>query len=80
MKTEQLGYTLNMNKIHELKTLQPFFGDVRCDAKSFEVRKNDREFEVGDILILREWDGEKYTNDFTGRVITYVLPRWAVRH
>ena len=38
--------------IHELKTW-PQFWPALCDgSKTFELRKNDRGFEVGDILIL----------------------------
>ena len=57
---------------HELKILPRFFEDVARYAKRVEVRKNDRDFKVGDRVLLREWDG-----DYTGREaeveITYVL-------
>lgn len=49
---------------HELKILPLYFQLVRSGAKTFEVRKNDRDFHAGDELILREWDG-----DYTGRRI-----------
>jgi len=41
---------------HELKIHPLFFGAVVCGAKTFEVRKNDRDFKAGDILILKEYD------------------------
>lgn len=40
-------------KIHELKTINPYFMQVWEGNKTFEVRKNDRDFKVGDILHLR---------------------------
>lgn len=46
---------------HELKILPEYFVVVANGTKTFEVRKDDRLFEVGDILCLREFDGQKYT-------------------
>ena len=44
-----------MATTHELKTIPPFFEDVRLGRKTFEFRKNDRNFRVGDSLELREY-------------------------
>ena len=35
--------------VHELKTLEPFFDAIRRGDKNFEVRKDDRAFQAGDI-------------------------------
>ena len=43
-------------KTHELKCWPEFFLPVQAWKKVFEIRHNDRGFEVGDILWLREWD------------------------
>jgi hypothetical protein len=43
---------------HELKTWPKYFAAVRSGQKRFEIRRNDREFKVGDILVLREFDPE----------------------
>lgn len=60
---------------HKLKTVQPHFDAVASGAKRAEIRKNDRGFEVGDVLVLREYDPA--TDAFTGRFvevrITHVL-------
>ena len=45
-------------KIHELKLQQPFFDDVYYNRKKFEVRKNDRNYKVGDRLKLVEFPSE----------------------
>ena len=50
---------INGRKIHELKILPEYYNAVRCGDKRFEIRKNDRGFHRGDILRLKEWDGEK---------------------
>ncbi|EOH55927.1 hypothetical protein UA3_01110 [Enterococcus faecium EnGen0263] len=57
---------------HELKILPEFFEPVTSGRKQFEIRKNDRDFKVGDQLALREWSGEKYTGDLFKAEITYI--------
>jgi hypothetical protein len=39
---------------HELKTDAKVFDAVKLGEKTFEIRKADRPFEVGDLLILRK--------------------------
>lgn len=59
-------------KIHKLKTLHEYFVAQVDGCKQFEVRYNDRDYKVGDILILREWDN-KYTGSVLYVRVTYVL-------
>lgn len=40
--------------IHELKLRREFFDYVRFGIKKFEIRKDDRGFNVGDTLVLKE--------------------------
>ena len=54
---------------HELKILPKYFEAVVAGVKRFELRKNDRNFKVGEQIILREWDGEQ----FTGRNVIYTI-------
>jgi hypothetical protein len=62
-------------KKHVLKTWPVPFQAIWEGAKLFEFRKDDRGYEVGDELVLREWSPE--TEFFTGRVVyatvTYLL-------
>ena len=57
---------------HELKILPEFFQAVKRGDKRFELRKKDRNYQVGDMLILQEWTGGEYTGDSIARFITYV--------
>lgn len=58
---------------HDLKTVQPFFDDVASGNKTFEIRINDRDYKVGDILKLREYSDGEYTGRFLYREITYII-------
>lgn len=52
--------------IHELKTVQPYFDSIWSGMKKFEVRKNDRDFKNGQLLLLREY---KVDGTYTGKEI-----------
>ncbi len=43
-----------------LKILPEYYKEVLIGNKTFEIRKNDRDFKVGDTIILMQYDGEKY--------------------
>ena len=63
--------------IHELKINSDFFHLVGEGIKTFEIRKNDRNFKVGDILKLREWVkseeyGEYYSGGFIDAEVLYI--------
>lgn len=68
---------------HVLKCWLPFFEVVMYGEKTFEVRKNDRGFQRGDTLLLREWDPDanygsgRYTGREGLKVVTYVLGGFA---
>ncbi|MGY3710727.1 DUF3850 domain-containing protein [Lactococcus lactis subsp. lactis] len=47
-------------KEHELKLDIKYFDDVKSGKKKFEIRKNDRDFQVGDTLRLIAVDSGKY--------------------
>ena len=61
--------------IHELKTHPQYFSMVYDGTKKFEVRKNDRNYQLGDELLLKEFVPQGYYEDgtqgeyYTGRII-----------
>ena len=52
---------------HQLKIWPDYFYAVQAGTKTFELRKNDRAFKVGDILVLEEY--RPGVGEYTGRVI-----------
>lgn len=56
-------------KTHELKCLTGFFQDVISGLKTFEIRKNDRGYAVGDKLLLKEWNNV----DYSGREALFLV-------
>lgn len=46
---------------HEIKIMPFYFQHVVEGRKTFEIRKNDRDYGVGDHVLLREYDGSNYT-------------------
>lgn len=61
-------------KRHKLKTETAYYQAVESGEKLFEVRKNDRDFQVGDRLYLQETVNGVYTGRELTMVITYILP------
>lgn len=60
-------------KIIIKKVLPKYFEAVIKDKKKFEIRKDKDDVQVGDAIVLKEWDGEKYTGREVSRNVTYVL-------
>lgn len=63
-----------MSRVHDLKTHPAPFDEVKAGRKRFEFRKDDRGFEVGDVLRLKEFlpEGHGFPHlpeGFTGREV-----------
>lgn len=60
--------------IHELKILPEYFRAQYNGEKQFEIRKNDRDYKLGDWLKLREYDpiAEMYTGRYMIVEVTYI--------
>lgn len=70
-----------MSRTHELKTIWAFWEAVADGTKTFELRKNDRDFQTGDRLRLVRTvpgkpDEEKRVIE---RTVTYVLSGWGLK-
>ncbi|MDE2106738.1 MAG: DUF3850 domain-containing protein [Patescibacteria group bacterium] len=64
---------------HLLKTVEPWWSAVECGSKQFEVRRDDRGFALGDVLILRRFDPLRPTMMDADRAdvrkrVSYILP------
>ena len=59
--------------VHELKIAPNYFEKVVSKEKSFEVRYNDRDFKIGDILKLMEYVDGSYTGQSIYVKVTYIL-------
>jgi hypothetical protein len=62
------------SKVHTLKTVAPYFEHIYIFDKTFDVRRNDRGFLRGDLLVLAEWDDDAWTGRDIAMKIQYVLP------
>ncbi|PKR82359.1 DUF3850 domain-containing protein [Heyndrickxia camelliae] len=58
-----------MAKTHKLKILPKYFEPVSKGLKNFEIRRNDRGYEIGDLLILQECFIDPEGPTYTGRVL-----------
>jgi hypothetical protein len=64
-----------MEKRHRLKTLPEFWDAVNDGLKTFEVRKDDRQFKVGEIVELYRYEGQEDwdAREFMQFRIRYIL-------
>ena len=70
--------------VHELKTWPEFFEPVARLEKPFEIRVNDRDYQVNDVLYLREFepDSAKYSGRWVARRVSYLMigPAFGLKH
>ena len=60
--------------VHELKILPEYFKEVQSHNKQFELRRDDRDYCVGDWILLKEFDNGSYTGRESGCFkISYIL-------
>lgn len=75
MKIESLPSMTQENgqKVHQIRIGASFFEDACSNIKSFELRKNDRGYKVGDILEMMEFDDRRNTGRMVRKLVTYIL-------
>lgn len=59
-------------KVHKLKIEPQYYDALLLGIKTFEIRKNDRDFKVGDILKLSEYKDGYYTGGSHRAKIIYI--------
>ena len=67
----------NGQKVHHIKLGASFFGEVERGEKTFELRKNDRDYKKGDILEMMEFKDGKNTGRMVRVLVTYILTEFA---
>lgn len=60
-------------KVHQIRLAKSYFDDVASGIKSFELRKNDRGYKVGDVLEMMEFADGKNTGRMVKVLVTYIL-------
>ena len=66
-----------MPKTIAVKCLPEYFEAALSGIKPWELRFDDRNYAVGDVLLMREWKDGKYTGrQLTGK-ITFILRNFA---
>lgn len=58
---------------HRLKIAKMFFNAVDTGKKSFELQKNDRNYQIGDVLELHEMSDGEETGRVTEKQVIYIL-------
>lgn len=66
----------SMVKIHQIRIAATFYDEVATGKKTFELRKNDREYKVGDKLEMMEIKEARFTGRIIKADITYMLEEY----
>lgn len=68
--------TQRRKAVHDLKTWPSPFQATVDGNKGHEIRVNDRDYRVGDMLHLREYrpQSKRYTKRYADVLVTYMTP------
>lgn len=69
--------TVMDDRRHKLKLAKMFFNDIQTGRKPFDLQKNDREYQLGDVIEYREMDNGEPTGRVIEKEITYILEGFA---
>lgn len=76
-KMEKLPSQTREQQIHEVKLGTEFFDDALSNRKTFEIRKNDRDYRVGDLLELKEYANGAETGRTLTKYVAYILEEYS---
>lgn len=62
--------------VHEIKLAELYYEDVAIGKKTFELRKNDRGYKIGDALLMTEYAGGSPTGRTIYADIIYILEEY----
>ena len=71
-ETEAIIKQPKQPKTIDLKIEPKYFEAQEKGNKNFEIRKNDRGYQVGDLLFLHEYENNQYTGRLLVRKVTYI--------
>ena len=60
-------------KLHSIKIVDPYFADVLNGRKKFELRRNDRDYKVGDTLRLQQFSNGQITGRECFAQVVYLI-------
>lgn len=66
-----------IDRTHELKSWSRFFRAIVAGERAHELRHNDRDYQVGERILLREYDpdSDTYTGSFCEAIITSITSK-----
>lgn len=72
-KLEHFPSEHDLHKVHEIKIAHEYFDDVALERKTFELRKNNRDYKVGDELHMIEYENGEQTGRELAADIIYMI-------
>ena len=64
-----------MTTVHDIKVWPDYFDRIEDGSKPFEIRKNDRDYHVGDVLNLQEYapGPDEYTGRYVVKRVSFLI-------
>lgn len=62
-------------KVHEIKVSSLFFNDIYESENIFESDFENKDYQVGDIIVLEEYSDGRYTGLESHRVVSYKIDK-----
>jgi len=63
-------------RTHDLKTVDPYFELMKKGLKDFEIRFDNQDFLVDDILNFQEYKYKDFTGQYVQKRVKYILRRF----